>query len=81
MEIPEVMEGLVNVGLSLDPSARGRGLGKAFMQLLLRLSNEMEFKVIHARTMKANKRCERIAKSLDFKERKSYSKFLERCRG
>lgn len=69
MEIPEVMEGLVNVGLSLDPSVRGRGLGKAFMQLLLRLSNEMEFKVIHAGTMKANKPMRAIAKSLDFKER------------
>jgi len=48
------MEGLVNVGLSLDRAPEER-TWEGIMQLLLRLSNEMEFKVIHARTMKANK--------------------------
>ena len=37
-EIPQVQTGLANIGLMLVESARGRGIGKSAMQVLLRLS-------------------------------------------
>jgi len=41
-EIPQVLAGLANIGLTLAASARGQGIGKAAMQVLLRLANELE---------------------------------------
>ena len=69
MEIPQVQKGLANIGLTLSPVARGKGLGKAAMQVLLRLSNECQVDHVHAGTMKANVPMRSLAKSLGFVER------------
>jgi RimJ/RimL family protein N-acetyltransferase len=68
-EIPMVKAGLANIGLSLVESARGKGLGKATMQVLLRLSNELEVDIVHAGTMLANKPMRALAATLGFTER------------
>jgi RimJ/RimL family protein N-acetyltransferase len=68
-EIPEVAAGFANLGLGLNPSLRGTGLGKAIMQVLLRLSNEIDASVISVGTMKANNLMCALAKSLGFEER------------
>ncbi len=68
-EIPMVKAGLANIGLSLAESARGKGLGKATMQILLRLSNELEVNIVHAGTMLANKPMRALAAALGFTER------------
>ncbi len=66
---PQVEEGLANIGLYLAESARGKGIGKATMEVLLRLSNEIDATHVHAGTMKANIPMRKLAKSLGFMER------------
>ena len=68
-EIPMVKAGLANIGLSLAESVRGKGLGKATMQVLLRLSNELDVDIVHAGTMLANKPMRALAATLGFTER------------
>jgi len=67
--IPQVQQGLANIGLYLAESARGKGIGKATTEGLLRLSNEIDATHMHAGTMKANIPMRKLAKSLDFTER------------
>jgi RimJ/RimL family protein N-acetyltransferase len=68
-EIPEVHAGLANIGIALVESTRGKGLGKATMQVLLRLANELEVSLVHAGTMLANKPMRALAASLGFTEK------------
>jgi RimJ/RimL family protein N-acetyltransferase len=68
-EIPQVQAGLANIGLMLVESARGRGIGKSAMQVLLRLSNELDVVLVHAGTMLANKPMRALAATLGFTER------------
>jgi len=68
-EIPEVHVGLANIGFGLAESARGKGIGKAGWQVLLRLSNELDISLVGAGTMSANKPMRALAKSLGFTER------------
>ncbi len=67
VDIP-VPERIANVGLGLIPEARGKGVGKAMMQLLLRLSNELDVDAVHAGTMKENTAMRALAKSLGLEE-------------
>jgi RimJ/RimL family protein N-acetyltransferase len=67
-EITEVL-GLVNVGILLDESVRGTRLGKATMQVLLGLGNEIDAAVISTATIKANKPIRALATSLGFVEK------------
>jgi RimJ/RimL family protein N-acetyltransferase len=57
-----------NVGLQFVSSARGHGLGKLTMRLLLRLSNEFREYGIRAGTMKANLPMRAVMKSLGIEE-------------
>ncbi len=63
-----IPERLANVGLGLAPEARGKGVGKALMQVLLRLSNELDVDVVHAGTLKINTPMRALAKSLGLEE-------------
>jgi RimJ/RimL family protein N-acetyltransferase len=73
-EIPDVVAGLANVGLLLEESVRGMGLGKAMFQVLLRLSNELDIDVVGAGTMKANKPMRALAASLGLEEKEEIVK-------
>jgi len=68
-EIPKVFVGLANIGLGLVESARGKGIGKAGWQVLLRLSNELDITLAGAGTMSTNKPMRALAKSLGFTEK------------
>jgi RimJ/RimL family protein N-acetyltransferase len=68
-EIPEVQAGLANIGINLAPSARAKGIGRAAMQVLMRLANELNVSLVHAGTMSANRPMRALAKSLGFTER------------
>ncbi|RDW60668.1 hypothetical protein BP6252_12051 [Coleophoma cylindrospora] len=59
---------LANIGISLAPEARGRGVGKALMRVLLRLSNEVDVGIIQAGTMKENTAMRALARSLGLEE-------------
>jgi RimJ/RimL family protein N-acetyltransferase len=59
---------IANIGLMIEESARGSGVGKALMQVLLRLSNEFEVEVIEAGTMKINKPMRVLAANLGLEE-------------
>jgi RimJ/RimL family protein N-acetyltransferase len=59
---------MANIGLMIEESARGSGVGKALMQVLLRLSNEFEVEFIEAGTMKVNKPMRALAASLGLEE-------------
>lgn len=65
----EVMPGIANIGIELVVGARGKGVGKALMQVLLRLSNEVEVPEVHCGTMKANVAIRALAKSLGLVEK------------
>jgi RimJ/RimL family protein N-acetyltransferase len=60
---------IANIGLMVEESVRGSGVGKALMQVLLRLSNEFEVEIIEAGTMKVNKPMRALATSLGLKEK------------
>ena len=68
-ELPEVFAGLANIGLDLEESARGKGIGKAGWEVLLRLSNELDITIAGAGTMSTNKPMRALAKSLGFTEK------------
>jgi RimJ/RimL family protein N-acetyltransferase len=68
-EIPMIMAGLANIGLTLTEGARGKGIGTAAMQVLLRLSNELEIILIGAGTMLANKPMRALAAKFGFTEK------------
>lgn len=59
---------IANVGIRLSPEVRGKGLGKVFMQVLLRLSNELDVDIIEAGTMKHNTPMRALAKSVGLVE-------------
>jgi RimJ/RimL family protein N-acetyltransferase len=65
---PDEKPSLANIGIKLSPEVRGKGLGKVLMQVLLRLSNEIETDVIEAGTMKWNKGMRALARSLGLVE-------------
>lgn len=65
--VPHVAD-MSNVGIQLLESARGKGVGKALMTLLLRLTNELPVGNVHAGTMKANTAMRALGKSLGLKE-------------
>jgi RimJ/RimL family protein N-acetyltransferase len=57
------------VGLCLDERARGKGMGKATMGVLLRLSNEIAADGVEAGTMRGNVPMRALARSLGLGER------------
>lgn len=59
---------LANIGIRLLPEARGMGVGKALLQVLLRLSNELDVQIIEAGTMKDNTAMRALARSLGLEE-------------
>ncbi|KAL7937548.1 hypothetical protein V8C35DRAFT_292777 [Trichoderma chlorosporum] len=65
---PDVKPSVANIGIRLSPEVRGKGLGKVFMQVLLRLSNEVEADIIEAGTMKYNTSMRALAKSVGLVE-------------
>ncbi|KAL3420498.1 hypothetical protein PVAG01_06943 [Phlyctema vagabunda] len=66
--IVEIAPNLANIGIQLGREAQGRGLGRVTMQVLLRMSNEVEVDVIEAGTMKTNKAMRGLAASLGLQE-------------
>ncbi len=65
---PDEKPSVANIGIRLSPEVRGRGLGKALMQVLLRLSNEVDLDIIEAGTMKYNTSMRALAKSVGLVE-------------
>jgi RimJ/RimL family protein N-acetyltransferase len=65
---PDERPSLANIGIKLSPQVRGKGLGKILMQVLLRLSNELDVEVIEAGTMKGNVGMRAMAKSVGLEE-------------
>ncbi|CAG8949460.1 hypothetical protein HYFRA_00007690 [Hymenoscyphus fraxineus] len=59
---------VANIGIKLHPEVQGKGLGKTLMQLLLRLSNEVDADIIEAGTMKENASMRAMAKSVGLVE-------------
>lgn len=59
---------VANLGIKLSPEVRGKGLGKVFMSVLLRLSNEVEVDVVEAGTMKFNTSMRASARSVGLVE-------------
>lgn len=63
-----VGERKANVGLMFAPEARGMGIGKLALRLLLRLSNEIQVDVVRMGTMANNLPMRALAKSLGLEE-------------
>lgn len=59
---------IANIGIRLSPEVRGKRLGKTLLQVLLRLSNELDIDVIEAGTMKHNTPMRAVAKSVGLVE-------------
>jgi RimJ/RimL family protein N-acetyltransferase len=59
---------LANVGIMLMSAARGQGIGKALLRVLLRLANEVDVDVIEAGTMKGNRGMRALAASVGLVE-------------
>ncbi|KAL7921352.1 hypothetical protein ACQKWADRAFT_296242 [Trichoderma austrokoningii] len=59
---------VANIGIRLSPEVRGKGLGKTLLQVLLRLSNELDTDIIEAGTMKHNTPMRAVAKSVGLVE-------------
>lgn len=59
---------VANIGIRLSPEVRGKGLGKTLMQVMLRLSNELDTNVMEAGTMKHNTSMRAVAKSVGLVE-------------
>ncbi|KAI8618977.1 hypothetical protein BC830DRAFT_1165737 [Chytriomyces sp. MP71] len=70
MEIPSSIatSSTANVGLELEPHARGRGLGVLLFRVLLRLAHELHVDTIEAGTMKENHAMRALAKKLGLAE-------------
>lgn len=56
--------GEVNIGLKLNPSARGKGIGKLSMQAVIQLAHNMGIERLEAGTMKVNKPMRALMASL-----------------
>jgi len=65
---PDEKPSVANIGIRLSPEVRGKGLGKMLMQVLLRLSNEVDADIIEAGTMKYNTSMRAMAKSVGLVE-------------
>jgi RimJ/RimL family protein N-acetyltransferase len=65
---PDEKPSIANIGIKLSPEVRGKGLGKLLMQVLLRLSNEVDADIIEAGTMKYNTSMRAMAKSVGLVE-------------
>ena len=65
---PDEKPSVANIGIRLSPEVRGKGLGKTLMQVLLRLSNEVDVDIIEAGTMKYNTSMRAMAKSVGLVE-------------
>ncbi|KAM0259208.1 hypothetical protein ACHAQJ_003413 [Trichoderma viride] len=65
---PDEKPSVANVAIRLSPEIRGKGLGKVLMQVLLRLSNEVDADIIEAGTMKHNTSMRALAKSVGLAE-------------
>ncbi|KAL7896181.1 acyl-CoA N-acyltransferase [Trichoderma sp. SZMC 28014] len=65
---PDEKPSVANIGIRLSPEVRGKGLGKTLMQVMLRLSNELDINVIEAGTMKHNTSMRAVAKSIGLVE-------------
>lgn len=65
---PDEKPSIANIGIKLSPEVRGKGLGKVLMQVLLRLSNEVEADIIEAGTMKYNTSMRALARSVGLTE-------------
>jgi RimJ/RimL family protein N-acetyltransferase len=65
---PDKTPSVANIGIMLSPEVRGKGLGKVLMQVLLRLSNEVDIDIIEAGTMKYNTSMRAMAKSVGLVE-------------
>ncbi|KAL3420329.1 hypothetical protein PVAG01_08828 [Phlyctema vagabunda] len=65
---PGEQPSIANIGIRLSPDVQGKGLGKTLMQVLLRLSNEVEADVIEAGTMKYNTAMRALARSVGLVE-------------
>jgi RimJ/RimL family protein N-acetyltransferase len=57
--------GEVNIGLLFDESARGKGLGKLTMQVLIQLGQRMGIQRMEAGTMKSNQAMQALMASLN----------------
>jgi RimJ/RimL family protein N-acetyltransferase len=65
---PDEKPSVANIGIRLSPEVRGKGLGKTLMQVLLRLSNEVNVDIIEAGTMKHNAPMRALAKRVGLVE-------------
>jgi RimJ/RimL family protein N-acetyltransferase len=65
---PDEKPSVANIGIKLSPEVQGKGLGKVLMQVLLRLSNEVDADIIEAGTMKYNTSMRAMAKSVGLVE-------------
>jgi L-amino acid N-acyltransferase YncA len=65
---PDEKPSVANISIKLSPEVRGKGLGKILMQVLLRLSNEVDADIIEAGTMKYNTATRAMAKSVGLVE-------------
>lgn len=65
---PDERPSVANIGLRLSPEVRGKGLGKVLLQVLLRLSNEVDADIVEAGTMKYNSSMRALAKSVGLAE-------------
>ncbi|PQE09659.1 hypothetical protein CJF31_00011224 [Rutstroemia sp. NJR-2017a BVV2] len=65
---PDEKPSVANIGIRLSPEVRGKGLGKTLMQVLLRLSNEVNADIIEAGTMKYNTSMRAMARSVGLVE-------------
>jgi RimJ/RimL family protein N-acetyltransferase len=65
---PDEKPSVANIGIKLSPEVRGKGLGKMLMQVLLRLSNEVDADIIEAGTMEYNTSMRAMAKSVGLVE-------------
>ncbi|GFP60293.1 hypothetical protein ACSS6W_000103 [Trichoderma asperelloides] len=65
---PDEKPSVANIGIRLSPEVQGKGLGKVLMQVLLRLSNEVDADIIEAGTMKHNTSMRAMAKSIGLVE-------------
>ncbi|PQE16344.1 hypothetical protein CJF32_00006226 [Rutstroemia sp. NJR-2017a WRK4] len=71
----EGFPGFGNLGIILNPEGRGKGVGKATVEVLLRLSNECELDVLEAGTMRGNMGMRGVMRKLGVEEREEMKWF------
>lgn len=64
----EYQPGVANIGTILEEEARGHGVGRVLMELLLRLSNELDVGAVEVATMKGNSPMRGLMRSLGIGE-------------